>query len=114
MSIIQELTNYFTAGKAAIDLFKGIRDELPQTDKSKQLREQIEKAEAAFQTSQAELAKGLGHQICRCTFPPQIMLWDREQRRDVCQQCGDVHPPDRPQPERTQGRLASSRGGRGR
>jgi hypothetical protein len=106
---IQELTAFLSAGKAALDLFKGIREELPQDDRSKKLREQIDKAEEAFKKSEAELAKKLGYRLCRCTFPPQIMLWDKEQRRSVCQRCGDLHPPNQPEVQRTGGSFNAAR-----
>ena len=90
---IEDITAYLGAGKTVLDLFKGIRDELPEEAKSKHIDDKIKDAEAALKASKVELAKVLGFRLCRCAFPPEIMLWKREQRKSVCPRCGDVYPP---------------------
>jgi len=87
-----DLIGFLTAGKTALDIFKGIRDELPKGQKADEVRAQIELAEQAFQNSNAEAAKSLGYELCRCTFPPQIMLWKQEKRTNVCSLCGNESP----------------------
>jgi hypothetical protein len=86
-------TAYFTAGKTALDILKGIRAELPKSEKSEEAGQKLEEAERSLQLSKAELAKGLGYRICRCTFPPQIMLWNQEERASICAACGHRYPP---------------------
>jgi hypothetical protein len=66
---------------------------LPKGQKSDEATQQIEKAEQALKKSEAEFAKGLGFRLCRCTWPPQIMLWDKDRRKNVCPACGDLYPP---------------------
>ena len=71
---ISDLSDYLTATKAVIDIFKSIKSELPQGPKADESQEQIERAENALKAAEAQLAKELGYQLCQCTFPPQIML----------------------------------------
>jgi hypothetical protein len=86
---------YLTAAKTALDLVKGLRSELPKGDKSDQIEKNIDDAERALKASEAELAKGLGYRICRCTFPPQIMLWREKEKANIYGQCGSRYPPKR-------------------
>jgi hypothetical protein len=91
---------YLTEGKLAIDLLKGardlIRDALPKGEKSEKTKQEIDtkiqETERAFKASQAELAKELGYRLCRCEFPPNVMLWNKDTRINVCPACGDVWP----------------------
>lgn len=89
----QEVMNYFTAAKTALDLIKGIFSTLPKSANSHEAQMQIEKAEAALKLSQAELAKSLGFTLCKCSFPPPIMLWNGTERTNICPACGDRDPP---------------------
>jgi hypothetical protein len=86
-------TAYLTAAKTALDIFKGIRAELPQGPKAEQAEKEIERAEQALQLTEAELAKALGFRLCRCEFPPPIMLWNKNERASFCPKCGDRYPP---------------------
>ena len=110
---IEQIAAFLSAGKSALDLVKGIRDELPKDARSKALGDEIEKAEAALKMTQAEAAKALGYRLCHCALPPEPMLWDKDRRKNVCPKCGDVYPPDPPaQPERQAGSWTRSRSGR--
>jgi hypothetical protein len=90
---VPELTAYLTAAKTTLDLFKGIRSELPQGPKTDEAQREIEKAEQALKNSQAEFAKALGFRLCRAHFPPEIMLWNYERQADICPACGGQYPP---------------------
>ena len=93
---LTDWTAYLSAAKTVLDLFKGIRAELPTGPKSQQIKEQIDKAEGALKASEAELAKALGYKLCQCTFPPQIMLWsERTRRASVNYQCLTIHTTER-------------------
>lgn len=87
---ISEIGKYLTAGNSALDIFKGIRAELPKGPKADEIQQQIEKAEAALRASEASAAKALGYNLCQCTFPPQIMLWRERESAYVCpnESCG--------------------------
>jgi hypothetical protein len=95
MDMIQYFTEYVVAAKAALDLFKSAKDELPKEVADK-AQAQIDKAETALKNGEAEFAKKLGFRLCRCEFPPQIMLWKADIRKNVCPKCGDKYPPDPP------------------
>ena len=86
-------TAYIAAAKTTLDLFKGIWGMLPQGPNKDDIQKKIEEAERQLKLSEAELAKGLGFRLCRCTFPPQIMLWQEGERASVCPQCGNRFPP---------------------
>jgi hypothetical protein len=83
---------YLTAGKTTLDLLKGVRDLIPKGAHADEVSKKIEEAEQALKTSEAELARKLGFRLCRCTWPPQIMRWDKDQRKNVCPACGDIWP----------------------
>jgi hypothetical protein len=97
-----EIVEYLGAAKAALDLLKGVQSELPKGDKSDKAKEQITKAETSLKQSEAELAKALGFRLCRCSFPPTIMLWNKDQRVHICPSCGDRYP-HRPDIQRSEG-----------
>jgi hypothetical protein len=110
---VPEWTAYLTAAKTALDIFKGIRSELPQGPKADDAQRQIERAEQALKLSEAELAKALGYKLCECTFPPQIMLWNEQEDAHICPrpECG--HQIDGPRgPDRGPGSswVAARRG----
>jgi hypothetical protein len=83
---------YFSAAKSALDIIKGIRAEFPKGPEADKAQQRIEEAESALNTSKAELAKSLGFKLCKCTFPPQIMLWRVAERANICQACGNRFP----------------------
>lgn len=89
---IPEWTVWLSAAKTTLDIFKSVRSELPQGIKSEEAQKQIEKAELALKSSEAQLAKALGYVLCRCTFPPQAMLWNKDRQVNVCPECGDIWP----------------------
>lgn len=93
---IETLASFFSASNGALNLFKQMREMLPEGDEADKIQKEIVKAEEALKASRAELAKALGYRLCRCDFPPEPMLWKRDIRKEVCPKCGDTHPPERP------------------
>lgn len=89
-----EWTEYLRAARAVLSLFDKIGTHLPSESERSQIKDHIAMAETALKTTEAELAKKLGYRICRCTFPPQVMLWHQARRKDLCGRCGNVYPPD--------------------
>jgi hypothetical protein len=101
MDVIQYFTEFFVSAKSALDLYKSVKSELP-NDVATKVQAEIDKAETALENGKAELAKKLGFRLCRCEFPPQIMLWKADIRKNVCPKCGDLYPPDqKPAPQLT-------------
>lgn len=108
---LAEWAEYLGAAKTALEVFKEVRSELPKGEKADKAQKQIEKAEEALKKSEAELAKGLGYRLCRCTFPPQIMLWNKDQRVNLCPACGDQFPPPKPEVQRQESNWVRARRG---
>jgi hypothetical protein len=91
-----EWMGYLTAAKTALDIIRGVRSELPKGPRADEAQRQIEKAESALKVTEAELAelaKSLGFKLCKCRFPPPIMLWNAPERTNICPACGDRNPP---------------------
>ena len=99
-----EWTEYLQAARAVLSLFDKIRTQLSSGPERAQLNDHIAIAETALKTAESELSKKLGYRICRCTFPPQIMLWNQARRKDLCAKCGNAYPPDFP-PTRPPARI---------
>ena len=97
---ISDLAEYLTAAKTALDIMRGIKNELPQGLETEKTQEQIDRAEKALKAAEAQLAKELGYTLCQCTFPPQIMLSrGRHPRHDAeifkCPNCGKEDPSEK-------------------
>ena len=95
-----DFSEFLRNGKVILDIFRGLRDLLPKGPDADKAQEQIERAEQALATSEAELAKALGYHLCQCTFPPQIMLSKGrhavhdEEEIFRCPKCENQEPPE--------------------
>jgi hypothetical protein len=76
---IAEFLEFLAAAKSTLDIYKGVKGELP-NEAAQKAEVEIAKAETALERGEAELAKKLGFRLCRCKFPPPIMLWDKNER----------------------------------
>ena len=76
--------------KGSFDIAKSVASSLPQGAKRNEIETKISVAEKALASSDVQLAKILGMNICDCTFPPQIMLWREAEKAHVCpnKDCG--------------------------
>ena len=88
--IFQALTEYVHFSKDVIDLLKVTVGLLPKSAKRDEAEQKIAAAEDALKRADAELAQKLGFQLCRCTYPPQIMLWHEREKLTKCPrpECG--------------------------
>jgi hypothetical protein len=86
------VTEWVVTGKSAIELLRSAWALLPKGPGKDALQTKIAEAEDALKRSDGKLAKELGYKLCRCTFPPQIMLWKEAQKAHVCPnpECGRV------------------------
>lgn len=91
-----DVSGWITASKDALELLKIAFGMLPKGPERDRIEVSIKKAEEAIRASDAKLAKELGFRLCRCTFPPTPMLWNKNERASFCQICGDKFPPDQP------------------
>lgn len=97
---LTDLKVAFDTLKIAIAIAKEAKDLLPEGEKKQTLVNSLSAAERQTQIAEAQVANALGYQLCRCTFPPQIMLRIGYKTQDYavhehfrCPQCGNEWPP---------------------
>jgi hypothetical protein len=74
-SAIGALKPTFDAIRSAIGLVKDAKDLLPADDKrDAAISQALVTAESSSKIAEAEIAKALGYELCKCAFPPTIML----------------------------------------
>jgi hypothetical protein len=78
---------YIKAGAEVLALFKTLYPLLP-TQSRDEVEAKIAAAEDALQKINVALAKEWNYSLHDCTFPPQIMLYDKTKNGRVCQNCG--------------------------
>ena len=81
---------------SALSTIKSVIDILPKREKEK-VSKQLVETEEKLQIAEAQIAKGLGYELCKCTWPPQIMLHagDLEYGEKFrCPACSRVISPD--------------------
>ena len=86
---------------SALSLVKQGKDLMPKGEQKSQVEKKLEEAEEKLKLGNAKIAKELGYPLCKCTFPPPIMLsrgTHNNQGAEVfrCPQCNKEYPPDRP------------------
>lgn len=65
----------FDALRSALGLLKDAKDALPSGDhRQKAIAQALATAESSSKIAEAEIAKALGYELCKCEFPPTIML----------------------------------------
>jgi hypothetical protein len=78
----QEILGWVQASKAAVDLLKSAYKALPAGEKRSEVENKVRIAEQILERSDSKLAKELGFNLCKCTWPPQIMLWNESERAE--------------------------------
>ncbi|MGD0267143.1 MAG: hypothetical protein ABSD47_19670 [Candidatus Methylomirabilota bacterium] len=95
-SAFEALKNALGLLTSAVSLAREAKELLPDDDKKKSMEEKLDAAEKATKTAEARIAQSLGYQLCKCTFPPQIMLsaGNRENYEEFrCPACKKIWPP---------------------
>jgi hypothetical protein len=82
--IFQDLAQYIHVSKETLDLLKAAVGLLPKSAKHAEVEQKIAAAEDALKRADAALAQKLGFELCRCTYPPQIMLWSEQEKVTKC------------------------------
>lgn len=97
---LTDLKTAFDMMKMAIGIAKDAKDLLPEGEKKQTLVNSLSTAERHTQIAEAQMAGAMGYQLCRCTFPPQIMLRVGYKTQDYavqehfrCPKCGNEWPP---------------------
>jgi hypothetical protein len=83
-----KVTEWVGLGKTGIGLLRSALNLLPKSKDKDAIEHTLAEAERALAASNAKLAHELGYKLCKCTFPPQIMLWVERDKSDVCNNCG--------------------------
>jgi hypothetical protein len=69
------LRTAFEAVRAAVAAWKEARGlGKPSKESDERLEKALEEAERTIKIAEAESAKALGYELCRCEFPPNIMV----------------------------------------
>ena len=58
----------------AIGLVRKTQDLLPESDDKEAIEKSLKEADKAAKLAEAQIAQALGYNLCKCTFPPQIMV----------------------------------------
>ena len=82
----------------ALDGLKKLQDMITNKNDIEIISKELEKASESLKIGEAQIAQGLGYEICKCTFPPQICLSigrPRGYEQSQCPLCHEVYP-DKP------------------
>jgi hypothetical protein len=67
------LKSAFDAIRGLLGLVKDVRG-LASPEQAKAITAAADQVEAAAKVAEAEIAKALGYELCKCEFPPTVML----------------------------------------
>jgi len=70
--------------RESLNLIKQAKDLMPDGPKKEEAIAKLKEAEENFKTAEIEAAKKLGHKICQCTWPSQIMLLNHSKNVFKC------------------------------
>jgi hypothetical protein len=74
ISGISAVKSAFDAMRTAIGLVKETKDLLPNSNTTAAITAALATAESSSVLAEAEVAKALGYELCKCQFPPTPML----------------------------------------
>ena len=88
----------------AIGLARKTQEILPESEDKVAIGKSLMEADKAVKFAEAQIAQALGYNLCKCTFPPQVMLSKgyketnyTHQEEFVCPLCHKSSiPPDAP------------------
>lgn len=60
--------------RGAVGLVRDVQSALPEGDKKQAVEEALAQSESQIKIAEAQIAKGLGYELCKCQFPPTPML----------------------------------------
>jgi len=94
---ISAITAAFDLMNKAISVFRNAKNLLPNSPEKEAVEKSFDEAESAMKMAEVKVAKELGYQICKCTWPPQIMLsigYEEYGEKFQCPKCKNVWPPE--------------------
>ena len=95
MSALEGIRQGFDLLRTALGAAKDAKDLLPESEEKESVTRRLDEAERAVQLGEAQIAQALGYHLCKCTFPPQIMLskgYQQYQEKFECPKCGHYWP----------------------
>jgi hypothetical protein len=93
---LKTITDGISLLGTAVSTVKAVVDILPKQDKEEVSKKLLE-VEQQIKAAEAQIVSGLGYELCKCTWPPQIMLYAGEAEygeKARCPACGRVVTPD--------------------
>jgi hypothetical protein len=88
--MIEEISLILGAAKSLLGLAKDMDELIPESKNKEEITKAIIKAEKDLALAESSTAKELGYDLCKCTFPPQIMLYDNPSTNNICPRCGNT------------------------
>jgi len=90
----KSIQNIIEAATGALTIAKQAKQLIPHGPKKEEIAKGIANAEHQMKIAEAQAAKDFDYELCKCTWPPQIMLWKNEAQVSRCEKCGrEVCPP---------------------
>ena len=85
---IEAIKQGLSALALAISTLKQAKDMLPDGKEKQDISDNVEKAERQLKIAEAQTAQGLGYELCKNHFPPEIMFSD-DDKIWVCPVCSN-------------------------
>lgn len=97
--IMGAIGEYLATFKTALDVLRGARDLIPESDEKEAASQAIEAAGKSIEEAQAALALELGYTLCKCQYHPVLCLFQKHdkttgQEISKCPRCGTEYPPE--------------------
>jgi hypothetical protein len=83
----QDIVDYIKIANDALGLLKAAYSLLPSGKSKEEIERHLQRAEELIKRSDATFAQKLGYPLCRCEWPPNIMLWKESEKAYVCSHC---------------------------
>lgn len=88
--MLEEISLVLGVAKSLLGTIKETKELIPEIKDKEAIEKAIIKAEKDLALAESSTAKELGYDLCKCTFPPQIMLYDNSSTNNVCPRCGNT------------------------
>jgi len=84
------LTFGFKAVNNILSMLEDAKDLLPDGKQKREIELEVKRVERAIRQANCETAGKLDFHLCKCTFPPQVMLFDKTRNVYKCpnESCG--------------------------
>ena len=83
IQIVEAYTKGLAGIRGVLELLKDVSTTLPKDAIGRSVEKRIQEVEHALQLANAEMGESLGYPLCRCTWPPQIMVKAENSRQTV-------------------------------